>query len=236
MLVSASRATVQEQRRYLLKAIHSFSDLIKAAVNGTYSHSFFGSASTYEGYQKRLRALLQNTLTDFAETMRKNGHKYDIIDEDIAVNPGQISRRDYISKVKTLLKQSRGRNLPGIFDPLIIGELFREQREPRAKLVNAYIDKVVCAVYYVVHVALAHVSDRSTLEGLLRQLIYPGLEGLKLDLQEKVDEILRHHELVHPITYNHYLTENVQKAQGRPHTRETKQSLKQFFGKDYTSC
>lgn len=54
--LGAPRATVQEQRRYLLQVSQSFSTLVKAAVDGQYSDPFFGDASTNEGYQKRLRA------------------------------------------------------------------------------------------------------------------------------------------------------------------------------------
>ena len=50
--------------------------------------------------------------------------------------PSYISRLDYIAKVIRLLKRSRGWELPGTFDPLIVGQLFHEQREPWAKLVN----------------------------------------------------------------------------------------------------
>lgn len=105
--LGASRAIVQEQRRYLLHVSHAFNTLVKAAIDGPYSDPFFGVASITEGYQKCLRAVLRNTLTDFAEAMRKEGHRYVIIDEGLANSPHEISRSDYILKVKTLLKRSR---------------------------------------------------------------------------------------------------------------------------------
>jgi GTP-binding protein EngB required for normal cell division len=161
-----SRATGQEQRRYLLHVSQSFNTLIRAAIDGQYSDPFFGDASTTEGYQKRLRAVLQNTLTEFAEIMRKEGHTNTITDEGSAKLPRQISRSDYTSKVKKLLQRSRGRELPGTFDPLIVGQLFHEQREPWAKLVNQYMDTLLHAVTFVARKALRHVSDQTTLERL----------------------------------------------------------------------
>ncbi|KAF1850557.1 dynamin family protein [Cucurbitaria berberidis CBS 394.84] len=233
--LGASRATVQEQRRYLLHVSHSFSTLIKAAIDGQYSDPFFGDASNTEGYQKRLRAVLQNTLTDFAEVMRKKGHRCAIIDEGFKTHDSQITRSDYISKVKTLLERSRGRELPGTFDPLIVGQLFHEQREPWTKLVNEHMNIVVRAVYFVVRTALTHVSDHYTLEGLLRQFIFVRLEDLTIELRNKVKELLQPHDTGHPITYNHYLTENVQKAQGKRRAHDIKKSLEDFFGADYTT-
>jgi hypothetical protein len=44
--LGAPRATLAEQRRYLVRASEAFSNLVKAAVNGEYIHAFFGDPST----------------------------------------------------------------------------------------------------------------------------------------------------------------------------------------------
>jgi hypothetical protein len=233
--LGASRATVQEQRRYLLQVSQSFSTLVRAAIDGQYSDSFFGDASTTEGYQKRLRAVLQNTLTDFATDMRKKGHTYTIIDEGPTKLPHHIARSDYVAKVTKLLERSRGRELPGTFDPLIVGQLFHEQRKPWARLFDQYLEIVLHAVNLLARTALAHVCDQSTLTGLLRRFIYIRLKKLAAELRNKVTELLQPHDTGHPITYNHYLTENVQKAQRKRRAQEIKKSLETFFGGDYTT-
>ncbi|KAK7191895.1 dynamin family protein [Paraphaeosphaeria sporulosa] len=234
-VLGASRTSLQEQQRYLLHVSQSFSKMVKAAADGLYSDPFFGDASTEIGYRRRLRAILQNTLTDFAETMRKEGHTYAIVDEVLANHPRQITRTAYVAKVKTLLKRSRGRELPGTFDPLIIGQLFHEQRKPWTNLVNDAVDKVVQAIHFVVRSVLSQHSNASTLDALLKHFIYPRLEGLTRELRAKVEELLTPHDTGHPITYNHYLTENVQKAQDKRRARDIKKSLEKFFGGDYTS-
>jgi hypothetical protein len=45
-----------------------------------------------------------------------------------------------------------------------------------------------------------------------------------------VKEILELHLLGHLITYNYYLTDNVQKAQAAWHRRQLEENLKSFFG------
>jgi GTP-binding protein EngB required for normal cell division len=234
-VLGGSRTTLKEQQRYLLHVSQSFSKMVKAATDGLYSDPFFGDASTAIGYRRRLRAVLRNILTEFAEAMRKEGHTYDIKDEGLAVRPRQITRKAYVTKVKTLLERSRGRELPGTFDPLIIGQLFHEQREPWTNLVKDVVDKVVQAVHFVVSSVLAHHSNLSTLDALLKHFIYPRLEDLTKELRGKVDELLKPHDIGHPITYNHYLTENVQKAQDKRRAREIRKSLESFFGGDYTA-
>ncbi|EMD66037.1 hypothetical protein COCSADRAFT_170437 [Bipolaris sorokiniana ND90Pr] len=233
--LGASRATAQEQRRYLLQVSQSFSTLVRAAIDGQYSDPFFGDASTTEGYQKRLRAVLQNTLTDFAADMRKKGHTYTIVDEGPSKLPYHISRSDYVVKVTKLLERSRGRELPGTFDPLIVGQLFHEQRRPWAALVDQYLEIILRTVYSLARKALAHVCDESTHAGLSRRFIYIRLEKLTAELRSKVSELLKPHESGHPITYNHYLTDNVQKAQSKRRAQEVKKSLERVLGGDYTA-
>ncbi|KAL5389108.1 hypothetical protein PMIN06_009457 [Paraphaeosphaeria minitans] len=207
------RATVQEQKRHLLTVSQSFTYLIIAAADGEYSDSFFGDASTHEGYQKRLRANLRNVLTKFADTMREQGHTYDIVD--------QVS--------------TQGRELPGTFGPLIIGQRFLKQRKPWTRLVKETMEEVVHAVRHVLYAALSHVCNPSTREAILMCIIYPKLDRLEKELQEKVIELLKPHDTRHLITYNHYLTDNVQKAQAGRRMREIKKTLERFFGDDYTN-
>ncbi|CAG5158443.1 uncharacterized protein ALTATR162_LOCUS5082 [Alternaria atra] len=232
--LGASRATSQEQRRYLLQVSQSFTTLVRAAVDGQYSDPFFGDSSTTEGYQKRLRAVLQNTLTEFAADMRKKGHTFTIMDEGPTKLPHQISRADYISKVTKLLERSRGRELPGTFDPLIVGQLFHEQRKPWMELVDQYLEIVLHAVRFLARKALAHVCDETSLAGITRQFIYVRLERLTAELRTKVAELLEPHNTGHPITYNHYLTDNVQKAQNKRRAQELKKSLEGVLGGDFT--
>ncbi|KAI4944016.1 hypothetical protein J4E91_008871 [Alternaria rosae] len=234
--LGASRATTQEQRRYLLQVSQSFSTLVTAAIDGQYSDPFFGDASGTEGYLRRLRAVLQNILTKFAADMRIKGHTFTIVDNDdcVPLPHGQISRTDYVKKVTKLLERSRGRELPGTFDPLIIGHLFHEQREPWAGLVSQYLELILQASRFLARKALAHVCDERTLAALSAQFIQVRLEKLTAELQVKVAELLKPHDTGHPITYNHYLTDSVQKEQSARRAKEIKESLKGVLGGDFT--
>lgn len=135
--LGASRATVAEQRRYLLKVSAGFSNLARAAIDGVYTDAFFRGS-----YDRRLRAVMQNTLADFAKNMRERGHaktitelpviddKSDLDADDDEDAPRSISRSAYIEQVKVLMKESRGRELPGTYNPMIVAELFSDQCKP----------------------------------------------------------------------------------------------------------
>ena len=80
-----------------------------------------------------------------------------------------------------------------------------------------------------VELVLSHVADTVTCEALLRYMINPAFETNQMRLTEKIDEILRPHQRGHPITYNHYFTETVQKAK-QEHMRENqRRSLAAYF-------
>jgi hypothetical protein len=119
-----SRATIETQRSYLVHASYRFATLIKEATGGLYDDAFFGSARDQAGYKKRLRAVVQNTLTEFAETMRLEGYARRIVETYKEVNgPRKVLRSDYLEEVKSLMRRSRGCELPGTYNPRIIGAL-----------------------------------------------------------------------------------------------------------------
>jgi hypothetical protein len=84
-----------------------------------------------------------------------------------------------------------------------------------------------------VHVILDNIMDYSMVPetaGRISQLINRGIDILKHDLDQKLAQILEPHTHSRPITYNHYLTENVQKAQEERQQRSLKAALESSLG------
>jgi GTP-binding protein EngB required for normal cell division len=229
--LGTSRGTLEEQRRYLIRASQDFSSLMKAAVDGIYNDAFFGRAQEESGYQKRIRAVVQNTLTEFEEQMRKKGQTRVVVESSTTTSllaPGEISRSDYIMEVKNLMRKSRGRELPGTFSPLIIGELFTEQCQPWRTIAAGAKERVLQVVYLAIEVMVAHIVNEEIAGGLL-QLIFQGIDALKRNLDQKMVELVDPYYNSHPITYNHYLTDNVQKAQSMRSQKRLEEQLKRLF-------
>jgi hypothetical protein len=205
---------------------------MKAAVDGEYSNPFFGSARTVEGYRKRLRARVQNTLAEFEEKMRAQGHYRSIVETEpdnwSSLGPKQVSRSTYINEVKHLMSRSRARELPGTFNPLIISELFAEQCQPWNALAAEVKNNILQVVDDVADAIADHVALEETKTAIL-YMIGDGMEGLKKELSEKSKELLLPHTEGHPITYNHYLTESVQKAQAKRRKDKLEIELERMF-------
>ncbi|KAL9126370.1 MAG: hypothetical protein Q9217_004572 [Psora testacea] len=233
MRLGEARGTLQEQRLYLVRSSQSFSSLIKAAVDGLYVHEFFGDAMTHVGFKKRLRAVVQDILLEFADDMRDKGHSQEIIYDDSKPEnrstPKQISRSDFLDNVRELMRRSRGCELPGTFNPSIIGDLFYQQSRPWKRLLEQYSKRILDATRTSLELVLTHTTDETTSEGLLREVINPAMARYTLELEKKVSEIMRPHQKGHPITYNQYFTETIQKARQEHAKREQALQLKDYF-------
>ncbi|KAL7619549.1 hypothetical protein AAE478_010089 [Parahypoxylon ruwenzoriense] len=209
--LGAARSTLVEQRKYLLNASQQFSMLIAEAIGGVYRDKFFGNAREEEGYEKRLRAVLQNILIKFSDEIHVRGQARKVVNSVPSESPRQVSRSAYLKEVDDLMKRTRGCELPGTYNPLVIGELFREQCTPWRGLLDDFSEKIYEAVEYTIDAALTYTVDEDTRDKLFEELINEAMNQLNGHLKSKVNEILRPHEDGHPITYNHYLTEDFQK-------------------------
>ncbi|KAL8832878.1 MAG: hypothetical protein Q9170_004698 [Blastenia crenularia] len=229
-----TRGTLQEQRQYLIRISQRFSGLVKAAVDGVYGDEYFGDPMTPEGRSKRLRAVIQDLLLGFAEDMRRNGQQQIIVDDSVEMVNGQAGERIrhsvYLDHVYDLMRRTRGRELPGTFNPLIIGDLFYEQSKPWKAMIDGYCGKVVDNIKNLLEFTINFTADSTTAESLLQKLLYPPLETRTSLLQTKVSEILEPHQRGHAITYNHYFTDTVQKARKEHEEKEHARRVRTFFG------
>ncbi len=211
------RVTADEQRLFLLRIGQSFQALVKAAVDGIYVDPFFGELSSDQGDSKRLRAVVQNMNVDFAEMMRTQGQRRRIVDQKrSATKDGRqrssksITRDEYESEIVDLLKRNRGKELPGMFNPLIVGELFHHQSQPWEGKARLHIKNICDAVEIFLEQTLAHLADENTASNLLHDVIGPLTHERAKEINLKLDEILIPFTRGHPITYNHYFTETIQ--------------------------
>ena len=224
-----ARTTFPEQQLYLIRISHAFNSLVKDAVNGDYVHDFF--ALTEGGHSKRLRATIQNLLSDFSKKMCLEGHNQEIADGFGKLgSPSKISRSDYTKHVQELMRHSRGRELPGTFNPLIIRELFYEQSKPWKQLVGLCCESILAAVEFCVESVINRTTDDFTKDALLREIIDPAMADRKERLDVKIAEIMKPHLEGHPITFDRYFTDTILEAR-QEHTRKNQEkNLNTFFG------
>lgn len=257
--LGTKRTTIEEQRFFLLKIGQSFQALAKAAVGGAYDDAFFGDSSSDLDYSKRLRAVVQNLNLDFADTMRESGQHRQICEERTRENEEDleegraITRADFEAEILLQLKSSRGRELPGMFNPMIVGEIFRQQSRPWGEIASDHAHGVWEAVKTFLGLALGTCSqrqgllnryrngnadkksigaltDEDTVDGLFREIIEPLMRERLKNLDLRMEEVLLPYIHGHPITYNHYFTETIQAIRQQRQEDMFKNRLSRKFG------
>ncbi|KAL5396794.1 hypothetical protein PMIN03_012942 [Paraphaeosphaeria minitans] len=226
------RATLEEQRLYLLQLSETCQSITRAAVDGSYNHPFFGDATSELGYQKRLRAVIQNLNESFAKRMLERGHKYEITDSTEQTNDEVtvIGKREYMDHIELMMRRTRSRELPGTYNSMVIADLFVEQSQPWPSIVKQYSDDIAQAVESYLHLLVAHVAHQTTCERLFEVLFKPALYQLTAALEMKLTELLVEHRESHPVTYNHHFIESVDKLGAAQLETEFTSIIKDFFG------
>ena len=229
--IGSRRTSAKEQRAFLLKLSQSFQELCKDAAEGKYEDSFFGYSESAEERIKRLRANIQNENITFTRAMREYGHKRIITEQSSSPQvSGQVimTRSDALQWVQRLLTYSRGRELPGSFNPLLVGDLFRDQSSPWEAIARVHIDAVWHSARRFVRVLLKSLTDSETLSSLFTHCIIPAmtrrLEMATQSLNRLLDDRARH-----PITYNHYYTETLQNMKKARRNEEMKGTIRNFI-------
>jgi hypothetical protein len=228
------RATLDEQRLYLLHISQSFQSLLKASVDGTYNDPFFEDANSEPGYQKRIRAVVQNLNLDFAKNITRRGHRREITEstDNTHVSRSVISttREEFMDHIEHIMKRTRGRELPGTFNPMIVADLFLEQSTPWEAITRSHAEKVWKAAKEFLSFIITFVADATTCKALFQKIFEPALAEILETLNTKTTELLRPHQKSHPITYNHYFTETLQKVRNERSNSEYTRIIQTFFG------
>ncbi|KAF4766498.1 hypothetical protein HAV15_010411 [Penicillium sp. str.  len=233
------RATVDEQRSYLLHIGQAFQSLVKAAVDGTYNEPFFEDAKTDIGCQKRIRAVIQNLNEQFTKKISLRGHLRHVFADDdrrqVSKNQILITRDEYVQHIEMLLKKTRGRELPGTYNPMIVKDLFQEQCAPWEDSTQSHIATAWTAAQDFLYHAVCYVADGATSKTIFSRIILPALGSLRHALEKCSKEFLMSHQRGHPITYNHYFTETLQDTRVERQKEAFREALQSYFGVDTLS-
>lgn len=229
------RDTIHQQRIYLIQISQASQSLVHSAVEGNYGDPYFGESMSTIGYQKRIRALVQNLNQDFAQDLNRRGQRYNIVldsDTKALKSNNTMPRSRYIEKIMTMIDRDRGRELPGLFNPMIVSDLFREQSLPWKTIAEDHIKSVWSAVRLSMTHLIAHVADLITVNIVLQEIVYPSLDKILLELSDKLSGLLASHHRGHPITYNHYFTETLKKIRHERRTRQSTTAIRKLFGEE----
>ena len=104
--------------------------------------------------------------------------------------------------------------MPGLPNPLVVGELFRDYSRPWAGLARDHITDVWNTTRLFLEIVLKHLADDDDCDKILRYWLDPILEKSLELAEEKLKELLEVHK-DHPLTTNHDFIDNRRKLQGQ---------------------
>lgn len=225
--LGARRSTPSECKAYLQKICMAYYAICKAAIEGHYEGSYFRSSLSFSlTRNRRARAVVQDMNAKFAEKIRKTGHKYFIdfkldkpaadgrIEEILEVEkndqPMKLSRQEAIAWARYCMAGTKGKELSGNFNPLLIGELFFEQSLNWKTLAADHVDKVydTCCAFLL---QLLRDKCPDDVRGRIWECMKEDLKRKKANADEELEKLVV--DLVnYPINYNHYYTETIHKC------------------------
>lgn len=236
-MLGRARSSTKECNEYLNRLAFDYQQLCKAGVDGHYEHNYFSlhtkwneqalskSASSVPD-QTRARASIQDLNDKWSESFRKNGHTYylkldDEQDEEIGSNekavekkkkdvPLVLNKSKAISWASDRMTSSRGKELIGNFNPLLVAELFWVQSSKWHDLAARHVEKVdeYCGDFLrnmLTNQCPKDVRDR------IWSIIKEELQKRKHAADEELDKIMLDVRS-YPINYNHYYTDNIFKC------------------------
>jgi hypothetical protein len=231
-----ARITMKEKHSYLHQISSRLTVMVRASIDGVYSDPFFESVpDRNDELDRRLRANVQAILTGYSERMCEDGHALEIVEDDMKPTRSKTSRfmmrSSYLEEVKILMYKGRGRELPGTFNPMVVGDMFSRQCKPWMAITRTLVENIYTAAVTTFSKMISEICDHNTTTRLLKGLIQPSLHVLREKLAQKVDELLRPHIAIHPITYNDDLTSSVQNIQTARHHRAFDVLCDKIFGR-----
>jgi GTP-binding protein EngB required for normal cell division len=229
------RTSLKDQSIFLIKLSQEFMSICKSGVDGSCEGPFFGDISNGSGYERRLRALIQNRNAMFESKMRLRGHTREILtsasDADgsdeaeltettparnvaneatsDAAGPAIVTEDEAVEWVMEVRWHCRGRELSGTSDPMMINVLFHEQSKRWETEASRHLVECWSACCQFVQSIIQNIAQETVSKKLqshwIDKQMNDKLQAAQSELQRLIEDLQDH-----AITYNHYFTDNIQ--------------------------
>ncbi|TVY73303.1 Interferon-induced GTP-binding protein MxA [Lachnellula suecica] len=221
-LMGKGRSSARQCLTFLTETSMQYYQTCKAAVDGHYEGAYFHKAEgcplkhwDEELKSRRLRAMIQSLNAAFETDLRKNGRKYDISglsEYDLGEEkpegsekqqedqgPLPMTKTAALEWVGSKMEASRGKELIGNFNPLLIGELFWEQSSKWHELAIIHMERVAdsCSCFLKDLLQLRCPDD---VDERVWEMIDDQLKQRRQAAEEELDKIIEDLQ-DHPMNY-----------------------------------
>jgi GTPase SAR1 family protein len=231
-LLGDRRSAATECKAYLIQLSMAYHETCKAAVKGHYEDAYFHKDADQRfsiespATVARLRAVVQYMNTEFCKNFRRNGHKFQIDMSDTSINrnktfydflkngpkstnkPIHLGKARAIQWIREIMIKNRGQELQGNFNPLIIGELFREQSSHWERLATDHVEDVARVCERFLDHLLKEKCPKDVKARVWSSRIVDALKVRRKAAFREL-ELIMEDTRGFPINYNHYYTDTI---------------------------
>jgi len=129
-------------------------------------------------------------------------------------------------------ERTRGTELPGNYNPVLLAELYREQSQPWITMAKKHVQNTVVMTRQWVRSAGSRLIREEGLRGEVEVIFDQWLSGAESQALEELNKLVAD-EQRHPLTYNHYYTDNVQKSRQDAQKRALRRALNLVTEEDW---
>ncbi|KFZ20776.1 hypothetical protein V502_02980 [Pseudogymnoascus sp. VKM F-4520 (FW-2644)] len=143
-----------------------------------------------------------------------------------------VNKSNFDAWVKQVYVRTRGKELPGNYNHVLLSELFHEQSSLWGQFASDHVAHLFDKTRVFVEKTLLHVITEDKVRGEILQLATARLEisrqNAQVELQKIIDDEKRQ-----PITYNHYYTDNIQNARHESLKKAIQKAMKVVVDEDW---
>ncbi|KFY75683.1 hypothetical protein V499_04357 [Pseudogymnoascus sp. VKM F-103] len=207
-------------RLFLTRLSMKFHSLTQAAIDGNYHWTegdFFAGSS--EGSSTCLRADIHRLNGEFSTYMRDKGHLRKLfsdsepdvgsesdVDSEEEGEMLRVAKHEVETWVKRVYLKTRGRELPGNYNYVLLSELYHEQSSRWTMIGNDHLTSVLATTANFVDMVLNCIIEEEDVKSRVREIIQSKFEIKKAGAAKELETLIKD-EKRQPITYNHYYTD-----------------------------
>ncbi|PQE07233.1 interferon-induced GTP-binding Mx protein [Rutstroemia sp. NJR-2017a BVV2] len=242
-----SRSTAVECRAYLVQLSTEIQKICAAAIEGHYEGKYFQCEvgidfKLDDKYAlARTRAVVQKMNMQFANLMRLKGHKYhiDMTDQlkstrdtakadEAAENgePKHLTKEEGLDWIQRAINRTRGKELMGDINPLLVSELFWEQASKWEQMAEDHTNEIFDQCAQFLQNLLRDKVPKDVETRLWSALIEDALNDRSKAGRQELSRLIEDLQN-HPINYNHYYTDNVNRRRKEKEEKLIEQCLQE---------
>ena len=198
------RETPQKQRVYLIRIGEKYQRLVHDAIEGYYNDGFFASSEP----NRKLRTVVRDCGNGFHQRLLGAGHTYDIFWDPSISNQDTVNVMDSFRNsplmhlIAEKLRTTRGWEIPGSFNPLIISPIFKEMSAKWVGIAQEYAEYVWQHSKLFVEILLKECCEPDTYKKIIHQVVEKELDIRRTQLRLKIDELATPYTKGHAFTFS----------------------------------